>query len=297
MTNDKHAALHEISYDLRKTAREKLHKNWLNLFVGFSCYTILTSGIVMLLITLFPGKFFFSGTDQMINLPWVSFLFFLMAFGPMKLGLVGYMLDFFDEGKISWGSIFKGFAHFLKAVALYVLKLCLVFWPLFLVLLSAFMYIIVFATASNVNRIIIYNHVFFVIFMVIFLVAFVIAVIYTVYAKLKFSIAMILLAENGKKRVIRCLSESCDLMHGFKTALFHLVLTYLGWFVLASVPGLIITMLMNYLFPNSSLEIVTMPVAVAWIISLIPVMFVKEYAMTSIMGFYREITETKITVK
>jgi uncharacterized membrane protein len=293
MTNDRHVAMHEISYDLRKRAREKLHRNWLKLFFGVLCYSLLTSGIAMVLVALFPGKFYFFGTNQTINMPWVASLFVAVFYGPMRLGLFGYILNFHDEGKISFFRIFGGFRHFIKAMGLYVIKMCLIFWPLFLVLMSAFMYIIVFATASNVNKIIIYNHVFFVIFMVMFLMAFAIAVIYMVYAKLKFSMAMILLADDGSKCAIKCLKESSDMMHGSKARLFHLVITYLGWFLLAFIPGIAVTFLMNYLFPGSKLEIITMPVAVAWILSLIPVVFVKEYLLTGVMGFYRKISAEK----
>lgn len=74
MVNDKHAALHEIAFDLRKTARDKLSGNWLKLFAGYLCFYLLTSGISLMLIVFFPGKFYFTGTNQMINLPWVAFI-------------------------------------------------------------------------------------------------------------------------------------------------------------------------------------------------------------------------------
>ena len=290
MVNDKHAALHEIAFDLRKTARDKLSGNWLKLFAGYLCFYLLTSGISLMLIVFFPGKFYFTGTNQMINLPWVAFIFVIIMFGPMRLGLFEYTLKFFDEGKIRWSLVLNGFRHIIKSMGVYVIKTCLVFWPMILVVVSAFMYLIVFATASNVGNVLIYRPVFFVIFMVLFFVAFVIAVIYVVYAKLRLSMAMIILGDDESKCALECLRESSEIMHGHKTELLFLLITYLGWYLAALVPAIVITLVINYLFPNQYLQIITLPVALAWLITLIPLVVVKEYVLSGIMGFYRRVS-------
>lgn len=96
-------------------------------------------------------------------------------------------------------------------------------------------------------------------------------------AAFRYSQAFYILADNPEKGVMECINESKAMMDGNKGRLFYTELSFFGWLLLASVPQVIL----DILLPHFGV----LRVALTLIFS-IPMMFVMIYMNTTQTVFY-----------
>lgn len=69
-----------------------------------------------------------------------------------------------------------------------------------------------------------------------------------IIATFRYSLAFFILADDPRKRPLQCITESKFLMVGNKMQLFHLILSFMGWYFLAATP---MAIALNY-FPTDN---------------------------------------------
>lgn len=100
----------------------------------------------------------------------------------------------------------------------------------------------------------------------------------------RYSQAFYILAENPDKPIMMCIDESKAMMMGNKSKYFCLNLSFIGWSILASLPGAIL---------ESVSEMADFPYAVSQIISvaaMIPFLWVYAYMNAADSNFYEIVT-------
>jgi len=70
-----------------------------------------------------------------------------------------------------------------------------------------------------------------------------------IIASFRYSLSFFILADDPEKDPLRCLAESDVIMRGNKTNLLILLASFIGWYLLASLPSLIIENQANFSFP------------------------------------------------
>lgn len=108
-----------------------------------------------------------------------------------------------------------------------------------------------------------------------------------IIASFRYSQAFFILADNPDMSVGDCIRESCRLMKGNKGRYFYLQLTFIGWYLLAAIPGGIFDT-----FSNSDGAVA---VIVGIILSL-PFVVLSAYVMMSNTAFYELATEKLVVV-
>ena len=102
-----------------------------------------------------------------------------------------------------------------------------------------------------------------------------------IIAAVRYSQAFYVLADHPEKGIMECMNETKYLMNGNKSKFFCLCLSFIGWLILAAIPGTFIP----YTFFNSGIMGIILTV-----IFDIPNMFVMAYLYTARTAFYDLVT-------
>lgn len=101
-----------------------------------------------------------------------------------------------------------------------------------------------------------------------------------IIAAIRYSQAFYILADNPDKGIRECMNESKMMMKGNKAKYFCLNLSFIGWLLLASIPGGIIQGIATVLYAS---QIVQILVTILTYILIIPV---TAYMQSTFVGFY-----------
>ena len=107
-----------------------------------------------------------------------------------------------------------------------------------------------------------------------------------IIAAIRYSQAFYILADNPNKGVFQCIDESKTLMKGNKGRFFYLMLTFIGWSLLASIPYLII--------PTTTSVILGTLIGY---VAMIPLLFVYVYVFCARTVFYELVSGHLIAKK
>jgi uncharacterized membrane protein len=249
----------ESCYNLRRMAREALRGKWLMATVAAYIIVLLLSipnGII-------DGLFGISMplTDYMSSLGYtdlgpefdavmikaspLSGIYSLLVTGPLTFGMTAYFLILFRRGKETLGDLFSGFEFFGKTLGLF-LWMCL--WVFLWALIPI---------AGPVLAII---------------------------AGFRYAMAFMIQVDNPSLPIRDCLNRSKFMMKGNKGKLFLLTLSFIGWLILAAIPGAIL----GAIFGMFTSNIVVLQI-VSYIASFATSVVV-AYITTAQMAFYDMLT-------
>ena len=106
----------------------------------------------------------------------------------------------------------------------------------------------------------------------------------------RYRMAFYILADDPRKSVMQCIRESKEMMYGNKMNLFILHLSYIGWFILASITTTIIAFILGIIFAPiltqtyiGQMNVLTMIIAV---FASIPLCAVNAWLKTATVTFY-----------
>lgn len=247
----------ESCYNLRRLAREALRGKWLMAAVAAFLVSVLVAvpsgiidnlfGVTVPLDTIFQ-QYGITSQDVGYDLSEIivkssplSALYTILVTGPLTFGLTAYFLILFRRGKENLSDLFSGFEFFGKTLGLFL-------WMMLWVILWALI-----PLAGPVLAII---------------------------AGFRYSMAFMIQVDNPATPVTECLRRSKFLMKGNKGKLFVLVLTFIGWYLLASLPGA---------FLGAIVGMTTTSFVVLQIVDIIAsfaTAFVTAYLTTAQMAFY-----------
>lgn len=109
-----------------------------------------------------------------------------------------------------------------------------------------------------------------------------------IIASFRYSQSFYILADNPDMSVGDCIKESCRLMAGNKGRYFYLQLTFIGWYILASIPRGIFT---TFSDGTGALAIIL------GIVLSLPMVVVDAYLMMANTAFYELATENLVVMK
>ncbi len=108
-----------------------------------------------------------------------------------------------------------------------------------------------------------------------------------IIASFRYSQAFYVMIDHPEYSANQCLEESKRLMMGNKGSLFYLNLTFIGWYLLASLP--------SALFGTFS-ELTILGLFIDLLLT-VPMFFVNAYVQTSVVAFYELLTEKLVVVE
>ena len=246
----------ESCYNLRRLAREALKGKWVMAAVAAFLVTVLLTVPGTIIDQLFgievPLQDVFQqagldvdlgamGVTGTIKSSPLSGLYSILVAGPLEFGLVAYFLILFRRGKETLGDLFSGFEFFGKTLGL-------MLWITLWVILWAIIPI-----AGPVLAIV---------------------------AGFRYAMAFMVQVDNPALPIRDCLNRSKFLMKGNKGKLFLLSLSFIGWYLLASVPGAILSAIAVNITVNSFVLLIVN------LIGTFVSAFVMAYALTAQMAFY-----------
>lgn len=246
----------ESCYNLRRLAREALKGKWVMAAVAAFLVTVLLTVPGTIIDQLFgievPLQDVFQqagldvdlgamGVTGTIKSSPLSGLYSILVAGPLEFGLVAYFLILFRRGKETLGDLFSGFEFFGKTLGLMLwITLWVILWALIPIA----------------------------------------GPILAVVAGFRYAMAFMVQVDNPALPIRDCLNRSKFLMKGNKGKLFLLSLSFIGWYLLASVPGAILSAIAVNITLNSFVLII-----VELIGSFVSA-FVVAYVLTAYMAFY-----------
>ena len=177
----------------------------------------------------------------MIKASPLSGIYSLLVTGPLTFGMTAYFLILFRRGKETLGDLFSGFEFFGKTLGLF-LWMCL--WVFLWALIPI---------AGPVLAII---------------------------AGFRYAMAFMIQVDNPSLPIRDCLNRSKFMMKGNKGKLFLLTLSFIGWLILAAIPGAIL----GAVFGMFTSNIVVLQI-VSYIASFATSVVV-AYITTAQMAFY-----------
>lgn len=104
-----------------------------------------------------------------------------------------------------------------------------------------------------------------------------------IIAAIRYSQAFYILADDPRKGVMQCLEESKRMMYGNKSKYFSLMISFIGWYIVAGIcTGIIASVLsmVTYVIEFRAVAIIL------GLISAVPGIFLLEYVQTACTAFY-----------
>lgn len=209
----------ESSYNIRRMAREALTGYWKQAVLATFIAAVILSAPVSILDHLFGitipldayldttelGGTYQEWTLEVKSSP-ASGLYMLLVGGAVTFGLTSFFMALFRRKDQELGDVFSGFEYFGKTTGLF-LWMCL--------------------------------------FLFLWLIIPLAGIVLVFIAMLRYSMAFMVQVDDPSLPVPECLNRSKYMMQGNKSKFFCLMLSFIGWFLLASLPGAFLTALVT----------------------------------------------------
>ena len=104
-----------------------------------------------------------------------------------------------------------------------------------------------------------------------------------IIAAIRYSQAYYILADDPSKGIFQCIEESKMMMMGNKMKYFTLSLSFLGWIILASIPGGILFSVFRPV-PGTPMNFLV------FVLTMIPIVFMITYMQTALTVFYEMVS-------
>lgn len=229
---------------IRDVARTALAGCWQQVVLFMALYYVIVNVVSQILNLFFSFTQTIPIADPLTNeymvetIGYGSAIYSFLISGPVSYGASAFLLNFFRDKKIEYGTLFEGFSQFGKAFMLMLIMGIKIFlWSLLLVVPG-------------------------------------------IIAVFRYSQAYYVMVDHPEYTANQCIEASKILMMGNKGRYFYLQLTFIGWYILASIPGAI--------FDTMASGIVAVIVA---LITSIPVFFVDAYLNVANTVFYELATD------
>lgn len=224
---------------IREVARAALAGYWKQVVIFVAIYYLMVSGVSQVLDLFFtftktvPIEDPTTGEYMVQTIGYGSAIYSLLISGPVSYGLSVFLLDFFRDKRIEYGSLFEGFSQFGKAFLLMLIIGVKVFlWSLLLVVPG-------------------------------------------IIAVFRYSQAYYVMKDHPEYSANQCVEASKVLMQGNKGRYFYLQLTFIGWYILASIPGAFLDTAVSGIVA-----------VIVMFLTSIPVFFVDAYSNVANTVFY-----------
>lgn len=286
----KHIRMIVSSGPMKKIAREKLKGHWFEAAAVFLLMAIVGDGAASYIRQSFDvtdytttiNSSFDISTSQSIAIIVIAIISFLVA-GAFSVGAMRYVLNLVRDDNPKFTDIFYGFTCYWKSFKQYFFYNLIISLPVIVVFGLAI--VISIALSQRVDSML---ATFLILFIVILLIWSVYAIVMTFSLFFKyFVIADEKFQYNG---AIDSLKTCASMMKGNKAHLFGVGLSFIGWYLLASIPTFIVAFLVTPLHHAQG-------AALTMITTIVFSSFVMAYAFTTFAVYYRILVgELKIDI-
>ncbi|MDD7512629.1 MAG: DUF975 family protein [Clostridiales bacterium] len=261
---------------MKKIARQKLKEHWLESATVFIIYSIFAQGLSQIFLNSkrdVDEDVVTMVTQNLENIVTITLVLVLLTFflaPPILVGGMKYILKLVKDEDAKFSDIFYGFTCYWRSFKQYFLFNLIIALPILILVTIAIL-----ITSSMSQRVDTLLLSILVIIMILFLVWIVYAIVMKIGLLFKFFvIADEKFQYNG---AIDSLKTCYSMMKGNKAHLFGVIVSFIGWYLLAILPSSIF------------IALVPSDTALIWgnVITLIPLSFVSAYAFATFAVYYR----------
>ena len=262
------------SSKLKKIAKQKLKGHWCKsafCLILLSVFLLWNNQIYFSITGIVSGSFF--KEDISVDTIFTIFGLYILPFiGPFLVGAVKYFLDIAQNREAKFTNFFYyGFNFFWRSMKQFLLYSLIIGIPLFvLYLIAAAMLAALFISESDALM---------VVFWIVIALLVLSGIIYTIVIQITLFFSFFIIADE-KFQYQGALSSfyiSAYMMSKNKLHLFKVLISFLGWYLLAMLPGIILTL--GEISEDSFFW--------ASIITIIPTSFVYAYVYATFAVYYR----------
>lgn len=261
---------------MKKIARQKLKGHWLESAAVFIIYSIFAQGLSQIFLNSkrdVDEDVVTMVTQNLENIVTITLVLVLLTFflaPPILVGGMKYILNLVKDEDAKFSDIFYGFTCYWRSFKQYFLFNLILALPILILVTIAIL-----ITSSMSQRVDTLLLSILVIIMILFLVWMVYAIVLKIGLLFKFFvIADEKFQYNG---AIDSLKTCYSMMKGNKAHLFGVIVSFIGWYLLAILPGSIFV------------AVVPSDTVLIWgnVLTLIPLSFVSAYAFATFAVYYR----------
>ena len=212
----------EPNRELRALARMALKGLWGKAFLGVIIYEVLMSGIPNLITALIPSlQYTYTLSEGELTTSFsfspVLYIYQLLLAGPIVLGYTMFILKIVRRKEVEHTTIFEGFNFFIKAFLLrFIVGILVMLWsmPGYLIM----------GIAAAISPLLVF------VGAIAFIALF-------VWGYIRYSLATFFMADDTSLTPMECIKLSKETMVGNKAKYATLMLSFLGWIILALIPS------------------------------------------------------------
>lgn len=273
------------SVPMKKIARQKLKGHWLESAAVFIIYSIFARGLVQIFLNsrrdVDVEKMISQNLGNIVTIIAILGLITFFIAPPILVGGTKYILKLVRDEDAKFSDIFYGFTCYGRSFKQYFLFNLIIALPILILVIIAIL--ITSAISQRVDTLLLSSMVITMIFLLVWIV-------YAIVMEIGLLFKFFVIADekfqyNG---AIDSLKTCYSMMSGNKAHLFGIILSFIGWYLLAIFPSMVLVAITA---ENST--------ALVWgnIITLIPLSFVSAYAYATFAVYYRLlIGELKIDI-
>lgn len=273
------------SVPMKKIARQKLKGHWLESAAVFIIYSIFARGLVQIFLNsrrdVDVEKMISQNLGNIVTIIVILGLITFFIAPPILVGGTKYILKLVRDEDAKFSDIFYGFTCYGRSFKQYFLFNLIIALPILILVIIAIL--ITSAISQRVDTLLLSSMVITMIFLLVWIV-------YAIVMEIGLLFKFFVIADekfqyNG---AIDSLKTCYSMMSGNKAHLFGIILSFIGWYLLAVLPGMVLVAITD---ENST--------ALVWgnILTLIPLSFVSAYAYATFAVYYRLlIGELKIDI-
>lgn len=273
------------SVPMKKIARQKLKGHWLESAAVFIIYSIFARGLIQIYLNsrrdVDVEKMISQNLGNIVTIIAILGLITFFIAPPILVGGTKYILKLVRDEDAKFSDIFYGFTCYGRSFKQYFLFNLIIALPILILVIIAIL--ITSAISQRVDTLLLSSMVITMIFLLVWIV-------YAIVMEIGLLFKFFVIADekfqyNG---AIDSLKTCYSMMSGNKAHLFGIILSFIGWYLLAILPCMVLVAITA---ENST--------ALVWgnIITLIPLSFVSAYAYATFAVYYRLlIGELKIDI-
>ena len=265
------------SAPMKKIARQKLKGHWLETAAVFIIYAILSQGLSQLYVNIKRDvnadlfTFMLENTSIMFTTAVLGIITLFFA-PPILVGATKYILRIVRDEDARFSDILYGFKCYWRSFKQYFLYNLIIGFPILILITIALL--ISSAISQRVDSMLLS-------FMVIIIILLLVWIVYAIVMEIGLFFKFFVIADEKFQYygAVDSLKKCYSMMSGNKAHFFGIAISFLGWYLLAFVPGAVVTVFMA---ENSTIAYIW-----GFLITLIPLSFVLAYAFATFAVYYR----------
>lgn len=261
------------SSKLKKIAKQKLKGHWFKYAFALILFSVflLWNNQTYFSIRSIVGQLLWNEEISGITI-FTLFAFFAWPFfGPFLVGGAKYFLDIARNKEAKFINFFYGFKFFWRSIKQFLLYIMIIGIPLFaLYLIAAIMFAALLISKSDA---------FLVVFWIVISLLVLAGIIYTIVTQITLFFSFFIIADENfqYQGALSSFYISAYMMSKNKLHLFKIMISFFGWYLLAMLPGIILTL--GEISEDSFFW--------ASIITIIPTSFIYAYVYATFAVYYR----------